>query len=142
MNPIDDRIIRALLQDGRASYADLGRSVGLSAHAVGERVRRLVREGTITGFTANVDLKKLGRDLDALVDVRLLPSTSPDTFEAEAIALEAVRELVFVTGRFDYQLRVACRDAQELDHTVRALRQRCGAAVTETRIVLRAQSPG
>ena len=45
----------------------------------------------------------------------------------------------FVTGRFDYQLRAACADADDLDHTVRALRK-AGAAVTETRIVLRTQS--
>jgi hypothetical protein len=48
-----------------------------------------------------------------------------------------VRELTFLTGRFDYQLRVACCDPDELDHTVRAIRK-AGAAQTETRIVMRA----
>jgi Lrp/AsnC family leucine-responsive transcriptional regulator len=139
---IDDRIVDALVQDGRISYADLGRIVGLSAHAVGERVRRLVRSGTITGFSATVDLARLGRGLDAIIDVRLAPGTTPETFESEVYRLLAVRELVFVTGRFDYQLRVACTGADELDQTVRALRQRAGAALTETRIVLRSELSG
>jgi Lrp/AsnC family leucine-responsive transcriptional regulator len=43
---------------------------------------------------------------------------------------------VFVTGRFDYQVRVACKDTDDLDQTVRALR-RSGAAQTETRIAMR-----
>ena len=45
--------------------------------------------------------------------------------------------LAFVTGRFDYHVRVACRDADDLDATVRAIRGEAGAAQTETRIVLR-----
>jgi Lrp/AsnC family transcriptional regulator, leucine-responsive regulatory protein len=141
LDPVDNRIVAELVRDGRASYADLGRAVGLSAHAVGERVRRLVREGAITGFTAKVDLATVGRSLEALIDIRLLPTTSPDAFEKEARALQAVREITFVTGRFDYQLRVACQDTQDLDDTVRALRQRAGVAVTETRIVLRSEAP-
>jgi Lrp/AsnC family leucine-responsive transcriptional regulator len=132
--------VSQLVQDGRATYAELGRSVGLSPHAVGERVRRLVREGAIAGFTVVLDLARLGRRLDAIIDVRLVPTTAPEDFEREAMQIEAVRELSFVTGRFDYQLRVACHDSNELDHAVRALRQRAGAAVTETRIVLRAQT--
>jgi Lrp/AsnC family leucine-responsive transcriptional regulator len=52
------------------------------------------------------------------------------------LALPAVREIAFVTGRFDYHVRVACRGADDLDATVRAIRHE-GAAATETRIVLR-----
>jgi Lrp/AsnC family leucine-responsive transcriptional regulator len=141
LDEIDNRLVEALLENGRATYAELGRAVGLSPHAVGERVRRLQRRGAITGFVAKVDLVALGRALDAIIDVRLLPSTAPEHFEAEVRRLRAVRELVFVTGRFDYQLRVACTDTNELNETVRALRQRAGAAVTETRIVLRADGP-
>jgi Lrp/AsnC family leucine-responsive transcriptional regulator len=52
--------------------------------------------------------------------------------------LSAVQEVAFVTGRFDYHVRAACRDADDLDATVRAIRTEGGAAHTETRIVLRA----
>jgi Lrp/AsnC family leucine-responsive transcriptional regulator len=141
LDSVDDRIVGMLVQDGRASYADIGRVVGLSGHAVGERVRRLVQEGAITGFSATVDLARLGRGLDALIDVRLSTSARPEAFERAAADLPAVREVVFLTGRFDYQLRMACRDANELDQTVRVLRERAGAALTETRIVLRSTVP-
>jgi Lrp/AsnC family leucine-responsive transcriptional regulator len=119
------------------SFANLGQLVSLSPHGAADRVRRLQRTGVITGFTAMVDLGQVGRALDAYIDVRLLPTTNPDDFERAVLALPAARELTFVTGRFDYQVRVACTGAEDLDRTVRALRQKAGAAQTETRIVLR-----
>jgi Lrp/AsnC family transcriptional regulator, leucine-responsive regulatory protein len=139
MDEIDRVIVNELIRNGRASYRELGELAGLSPHAVAPRVRRLVEAGVITGFTATVDEGSVGQVLDALIDVRLLSTAKPEAFEATAAKLPAVRELSFLTGRFDYQLRAACRDADDLDHTVRALR-RAGAAVTETRIVMRTQT--
>lgn len=137
----DFQILRHLVRDGRASFASIGHGVGLSAHAVADRVRRLQRAGVIISFTALIDLGQTGRALDAFIDVRLLPSTDPDKFEHQVKTLPAVREITFVTGRFDYQIRVACTGADDLDRTVRALRQKAGAAQTETRIVMRSSSP-
>jgi Lrp/AsnC family leucine-responsive transcriptional regulator len=136
-NAIDDRILGILARNGRASYASIGAEVGLSPHGAADRVRRLERDGVIAGYTARIDPAGLGRSLDAFIDVRLLPSTDPEEFERRVGRLESVREMAFLTGRFDYQLRVACRDAEDLNETVRAIRQG-GAAGTETRIVLRA----
>jgi Lrp/AsnC family leucine-responsive transcriptional regulator len=137
LDPIDFRIVNLLVRNGRASFASIGAAVGLSAHGAADRVRRLERAGIISGFTARVNLDTIGRSLDALVDVRILPSTVPEDFEGTVGDLPAVREVAFLTGRFDYQVRVACRDADDLDRTVRAIRAN-GAAQTETRIVLRA----
>ncbi len=140
MDEIDDKILSILATNGRASFAAIGESVGLSPHGAADRIRRLERDGVITGYAARIDPAGVGRGLDAFVDVRLLPSTDPDAFERRVAALTSVREMVFLTGRFDYQLRVACRDADDLDRTVRTIRREAGAATTETRIVLRARS--
>jgi len=136
LDETDRVILSELIRNGRATFKQLGALAGLSPHAVAPRVRRLEQAGIVTGFTALVDYGHVGRGLDALVDVRLLPTARPEAFEAAAAELPSIREVSFVTGRFDYQLRAACVDADDLDHTVRALRQ-AGAAVTETRIVLR-----
>jgi Lrp/AsnC family transcriptional regulator, leucine-responsive regulatory protein len=143
IDDVDRTIIGMLVQNGRASYTELGRAAGLSPHATADRVRRLQVAGVITGFTARVNLAGVGRGLDALIDVRLLPSTDPSAFEAAAARLDSVREVAFVTGRSDYHVRVSCRDADDLNETIRSLRQRAGAAVTETRIVMRSETyPG
>lgn len=139
IDDVDRVILSELIRNGRATFKELGALAGLSPHAVAPRVRRLVEAGIVTGFTALVDYGHLGRGLDALIDARLLATAKPEAFEAAAGELPSIREVSFVTGRFDYQLRAACRDADDLDHTVRALRQ-AGAAVTETRIVLRTRS--
>jgi len=137
----DRRILNALVRNGRATFASLGEEVGLSPHGVADRVRRLQHAGVIAGFTALVDRGTLGRGLDAIIDVRLGLATTPEEFEQQVAALPAVREVAFVTGRFDYQVRVACTDADDLDRTVRILRREAGAAQTETRIVLRSTAP-
>ena len=55
IDTIDQRILDELQSEGRVSYRDLGERVGLSAPAVTERVRRLERQGVITGYTATID---------------------------------------------------------------------------------------
>jgi Lrp/AsnC family leucine-responsive transcriptional regulator len=139
LDPVDHIILSELIRNGRATYKQLGELADLSPHAVAPRVRRLVEAGIVVDFTATIDYGAVGRGLDALIDVRLLSTAKPEAFEAAVAELPAVRELSFVTGRFDYELRAACLDADDLDHTVRALR-RAGAAATETRIVMRTQA--
>jgi Lrp/AsnC family leucine-responsive transcriptional regulator len=132
----DFRILNALVANGRISFADLGKEVGLSPHGAADRVRRLERAGVISGFTALVNMANVGRSLDAFIDVALLPTTLSERFERSVLAIPAVQEITFVTGGFDYHVRVACRSADDLDHTVRAIREQ-GVARTETRIILR-----
>lgn len=140
MDATDRKILELLVRNGRVTHTELGRAVGLSPHAAADRVRRLVQAGVITGFTAVLDHGALGRQLEALIDARLLPSVMPEQFEQMALRIPSVQEVAFTTGRFDYQLRVACDDADDLDQTVRLLRQKAGVAVTETRIILRSQA--
>jgi Lrp/AsnC family leucine-responsive transcriptional regulator len=137
MDEIDDRILSILATNGRASFAAIGEEVGLSPHGAADRVRRLERDGVITGYAARIDPAGVGRSLDAFIDVRLLPTTDSEEFEQRVARLDSVREVAFLTGRFDFQLRVACRDADDLNDTVRTIRREAGAAGTETRIVLR-----
>ena len=134
---IDDRIISTLVRNGRASFTEIGKDVGLSPHAVAERVRRLETRGAIQGYTARIDPGELGRGLAAYIDVRLMPTTDPDKFERLALGLPATQTIAFVTGRFDYIVHLACRDTADLDETVRQLRSKGGVAATETRIVMR-----
>lgn len=137
IDEIDNQILTLLSANGRSSFASIGAEVGLSPHGTADRVRRLERAGVITGYTATIDPGSVGRSLDALIDVRLLPNTDPTEFERFVASLPAVTEMTFLTGRFDFQLRVACRDADELNQTIRMIRRDAGAAGTETRIVMR-----
>lgn len=140
LDRIDHIILSALIDDGRASYAELGKITGLSPHATAARVRRLVSEGIITGFTASISFEAIGRPLEAVINVRLAPTADPADFERIAAQMPAVRELAFVTGRFDYFVRVACVDADDLGATVLLLRREAGAVGTETHLVMRSST--
>src|SRR5688572_13506612 len=80
LDETDHRIIKLLLRNGRAPFASIGAEVGLSPHGAADRVRRLQRAGVITGFSATVDSQTLGRSLEALIDVRLMPATDSGHF--------------------------------------------------------------
>jgi Lrp/AsnC family leucine-responsive transcriptional regulator len=141
MDQIDSEILKLLRADGRMSWQELGAAVGLSANAAADRVRRLRRDGVITGFAALVDPAAGGRHLEALVGVVLSHGVESDDFAVAAARLEPVVEVLHLTGSPDYQLRVACRDTAELDALLRMLRLRLGVADTETTIVLRSGPP-
>ena len=113
----------------------------MSANAAADRVRRLREDGVITGFTALVDPAAGGRRLEALVGVTLARGTDSDAFAILVDRLEAVTEVLHLSGSPDYQLRVSCRDTAELDVLLRTLRMRAGAADTETTIILRSGPP-
>jgi len=141
LDAVDSEILKLLRGDGRMSWQDLGAAVGLSANAAADRVRRLRRAGVITGFVALVDPAAGGRVLEALVGVTLKRGVDSDDFATAAAKLQPVTEVLHLSGAPDYQLRVACRDTAELDTLLRTLRNRLGAADTETTIVLRSGPP-
>ena len=141
MDATDREILRLLRVDGRMSWSDLGAAVGLSANAAADRVRRLRRARVITGFTAVIDPAAGGRGLEALVGVTRARGPDSDAVATAVARLDQVTEILPLGGAPDYQLRVACRDAAELDAFLRTLRLRAGAADTETTIVLRSGPP-
>jgi len=112
LNRIDRNILRILQQDGRTSYAELARQVGLSTTPCIERVRRLEREGVIRGYQANLDPEYLDAGLVVFVQIRL-SRTSQDIFEefkSHASTLESVQECYLVSGNFDYLIKARVAD--------------------------------
>ncbi len=138
MDAVDRRIVSALRDNARASWRTLGAEVGLSPNAAADRVRALSKRGVLRRFTVEVDPAADGRAVAALVDVRLVPGADSSAFARFAAALPDVDEVLHVTGRFDYHLRVACSDTRALDALLRRLKGEGEVAETETRVVLRA----
>jgi Lrp/AsnC family transcriptional regulator, leucine-responsive regulatory protein len=108
----DRKILRLLQKDGRLANVDLADAIGLSPTATTERVKRLTREGYITGFGARLDAAKLDRSLLVYVEV-LLDKTTPDVFDRFADAVRRTPDVVechMVAGGFDYLLKVRVAD--------------------------------
>ena len=69
----DNHIINLLIKNGRASYADIAREIGVSRAYVRQRVQKLVDDGMIEQFTAVINPNKLGKSLSAFLDVKVSP---------------------------------------------------------------------
>ncbi|ACL56437.1 transcriptional regulator, AsnC family [Methylobacterium nodulans ORS 2060] len=108
----DRHILRLLQADGRISMIELAERCGLSPTATGERFKRLLREGYITGFGARVDPHKLERGLLIFVEVSL-DKTTPDVFDHFAEAVRRVPDILechMVAGGFDYLVKARVLD--------------------------------
>ncbi|MCV6615290.1 MAG: Lrp/AsnC ligand binding domain-containing protein [Cellvibrionaceae bacterium] len=114
LNTIDRNILRVLQKDGRCTYAELSRQVGLSATPCMERVKRLEKDGVIQGYSAIIDPNYLDAGLVVFVQIRLMRSDQ-DIFEAfrcAAAALGEVQECYLVSGNFDYLLKARVADME------------------------------
>lgn len=108
----DKRILTVLQADGRISTVDLAERIGLSPTATSERLKRLTREGYITGYGARLDPRKLGLELLVFVEVSL-DKTTPDIFERFAEAVRRAPEVLechMVAGGFDYLVKTRVAD--------------------------------
>lgn len=112
---IDHKILTILQQEGRISYTELADRIGLSTTPCMERVKRLERDGFITGYHASVDPHKLGYNLLVFVEIAL-SYQSPDAFErfSRAVSnLPYVLECHLVSGDADYLLKARLHDMSQ-----------------------------
>ena len=111
-NRIDRHILQILQKDGRITYAELARQVGLTTTPCIERVKRLERDGYIKGYTTLVNADALDAGLIVFVQIRL-NRTSKDSFEQFMNAvtrLPEVQECYLVSGNFDYLIKARVAD--------------------------------
>lgn len=135
MEPADRRIIDLLRADGRMSYTDLGKAIGLSTSAVHQRVRRLEERGVISGYAAIVDPAALGTPLTAFVSVAPLYPREPDYIPDRLRDIGAIDACYSVAGDSNYLLRVRVGTPQDLEELLSTVRSKGGVS-TRTTIVL------
>tara|TARA_B100000575_G_C23035464_1_gene596070 strand:- start:109 stop:588 length:480 start_codon:yes stop_codon:yes gene_type:complete len=109
---IDLNILRILQKDGRISYTDLAKQVGLSVTPCIERVKRLERENYILNYGARVSAQKLNQNLVVFVQIRLNHTSQKnfDEFRRSVMDLENVQSCFLVSGNYDYLLKARVAD--------------------------------
>ena len=137
LDEVSKEIIQQLQQDGRRSYAAIGKVVGLSEAAVRQRVQRLI-EGGVMQVVAVTDPLELGFARQAMVGVRVTGRLEP---VADAIAaLEEVDYVVITAGSYDLLVEVVCESDEHLLELIsERLRAIEGVAATETFMYLKLQ---
>ena len=107
LDRIDRHILRILQEEGRISFTELGERVGLSTTPCTERVRRLERDGVITGYPARLDPQHVKATLLVFVEISLAYKSGDifEEFRRAALRLPNVLECHLVSGDFDYLLK-------------------------------------
>eukprot|EP01037_Dinobryon_pediforme_P003332 gene3332-3376_t len=107
LDRIDLKILDVLQRDGRISITDLADKVSLSATPCSERVKRMEREGVITGYYARVNPAALGKNLLVFLEIKLSAKSGEvfDKVKEELLYVPEVMECHLVSGDFDYLVK-------------------------------------
>ncbi|MFN3987626.1 MAG: winged helix-turn-helix transcriptional regulator [Rhodocyclaceae bacterium] len=115
LDKLDRKILDILQKDARIPMTELATRIGLSATPCTERVRRLEREGVITGYHARVNPHLLGKNLLVFVEIKL-SAKSGDVFDKvkkELMFVPEVMECHLVSGDFDYLIKARITEMSE-----------------------------
>ncbi len=119
LDKVDRSIVAALQKNGRDSFSEIGKAVGLSATSVAERVRRLEQAGIIEGYAVRLSAEKLGYPVTAFILARPL---GPD---ARFIKVAGERPEILachrVTGEFSFIAQAIVRDVTHLEELLNYL---------------------
>ena len=135
VDELDQRIVAALVANARATYAEIGAQVGLSAPAVKRRVDRLRAAGAITGFSATVDPAALGWTTEAYVELFCRGRTSPSDIAALGKYPE-VAGAATITGEADALLHIRAADVRHFEQVVERISAEPFVVRTRSVIVL------
>lgn len=137
MDAIDRKIVEELQANGRITNAELAERVGVAASTCIARVRSLVTRRIITGFTASVDPRAMGLELQVLVSVTVRSGARQRIAELsdELRSLPEVMQLFFLGGVEDFIIHLGARDS---DHVREFVTENLSAhpAVSSTRTSL------
>ncbi|MDC8829797.1 Lrp/AsnC family transcriptional regulator [Alteromonas gilva] len=131
LDHLDKSILEVLNRNSRLSLSEIGKQVGISGPAVGERIKTLINTQVINSFGVNLNLRALGYSIEALVRIKPL---SGQLRKVEKLISEGPRFMFCdrVTGEDCYIARLALRDIAELDDVMLPLHD---CAETNTSIV-------
>lgn len=120
LDEIDRAMLDILQRAGRISNADLARRVNLSPPATHVRLKRLEQEGYIDEYVARLSRTKLGYGMMCYMSIGLQAHQSEEleTVRRQLRDMPEVLECCFVTGEFDYLLKVVLRDQSDLERFI------------------------
>ena len=134
MDDTDKAIVEILKHEGRATYSDIGKRIGLSEGAVRKRIKVLVESGTIRRFTVKVGLTE---SAEAIALLSVDPSLPTSELSQSLKKFPNVETVYEITGEYDIAVTISGLNITEVNECLEKIRQLKGVANTNTMIVLR-----
>ncbi len=136
MDYIDTNILRCLTKDARMNASQISQQVSLSVSAVIERMKKMEASGLIRGYTALIDERLAGFDVQAMISIRLEHPKYNEEFNRQICNHARVMECFYITGDFDYHARIGASSTEELTKVLNDIKQIPGVSMTRTYVVL------
>lgn len=135
IDEIDRKILKLLVWDARLSYREIARQAKLSTTTVIERLKKLKMAGVINGYSVNLDSKKLGYELSAIIEL-VAPKLILMKVMSEIVELPNVYAVYHTTGDVDAIIIAKFKGVDELQKFLSELYNKLEIQRSETRIVL------
>lgn len=132
----DLEIIELLRRNSRRTFRDIAHRVCLSPAAVKRRVDRLEAAGIVDGYTVVIDEAKLGRPVEAFIELRISGSSDVDDVVAIAADLPEVSAIYITAGDPDFLVSLRAANNERLLEIVNHFRRTKRIVSTKTQIVL------
>lgn len=118
LDETDKKILRLLQGNAHLTLKDIANQINLSLTPVHDRVKRLEKEGVIDRYVTIVNKKKIGQNLTVFCQVTLVKQTFDisESFNEAIRNMPEVIECDFVSGSFDYLLKVVLPDMESYHH--------------------------
>jgi len=132
----DRKILRILVSNSRTPFSKIARELGLSEASIYVRIRKLEKMGILKGYTASIDLTKLGYSTRALIMLKLSPEKYREAISRIKVFSNTI-DVYEITGEFHVVMKVVARSNEELSQLIDKLGSIPGVIETRTLYILR-----
>jgi len=133
VDELDENIIEVLKKDSRRPFVEVAEQLQVSEGTIRSRVRKMMDDGVIKGFT----IKTSSRNVKALVEIRVDVNTDTDAVAKTLAAQDGVTEVYEVTGDQDIIAIVDVESSQQLNDIIERVRRYDNILSTRTRLILK-----
>ena len=136
LDEIDVKIIHYLQNNARITASEIAQSISMSVPAVSERIKQLEQCGIISGYSVLLNPQKLGRETTAITFAILEKPSYAKAFSEMIKNEPEVLESHYITGNFDYILKIVTKNTSTLEQLLNRIKSVAGVQKTNTYIVL------
>ena len=137
MDKLDYRILQHLKNNAREKASDIGKAIHLSVSTVIDRIHKMEDSGIIQSYTVITNDAKTGNDVTALIEISLEHPRINDEFVTHIQHHPNIVSCYYLTGNYDYMLKISCRSSEHLEEIHHWLKDQPGVCQTQTHFVLR-----
>lgn len=137
MDKLDYKILNLLKQNSRMKASMIGQQIHLSVSTVIERIKKMEVAGVIQKYTMITSSHKLGNDVSVLMEVSIEHERYNESFSEDMSLNPNVEACYYVTGDFDFIVKISCHSSEQLESIHKWIKNRKGVRATRTHYILK-----